>query len=67
MYNLRIKNFHVVSPSTSILTTNVNRSSDMVRWGGSGLILPENKIGPKKLKKNGTIVVNHYRTIVMGV
>jgi len=28
-----------------------NHLGDMVRWGGSGLILPENKIGQKKLKK----------------
>jgi len=34
MYNLEVKNFHVVNPRTSILTTNANHLGDMVRWGG---------------------------------
>ncbi len=49
MYNLEAKNFHVVNPS--ILSINANHLSDMVRWGGSGLILLENKIEQKKVEK----------------
>jgi hypothetical protein len=66
MYNLKIKNFHVVSPSTSILTTNVNHLGDMVKWGGNSLILPKNKTGQKKFTKKNTIVVNHYNGDVVG-
>jgi hypothetical protein len=66
MYNLKIKNFHVVSPSTSTLTTKANHLRDMVRWGGSGLILPKNKTRQKNLKKNKTIIVNHYSGDVVG-
>jgi hypothetical protein len=67
MYNLKVKNFHVVSPSTSIFTIKANHLSGMVRWGGSGLILLENIIKHKKLKENMTIIVNHYKTIIVGM
>jgi len=63
MYNLEAKNFHVVNPS--IITINANHLSDMVRWGGSGLILLENKIEQKKVEKNKTIVVDNYRTTIV--
>ena len=48
MYNLEVKNFHVVNPRTSILTTNANHLGDMVRWGGTGLIMLEDKTKQKK-------------------
>jgi hypothetical protein len=51
MYNLEVKNFCVVNPSTSILTTNANHLVDMVRWGGNGLILLKDKIEQKMLTK----------------
>jgi len=41
----------VVNPRTSILTTNANHLGDMVRWGGSGLILPKIKLSKKENKK----------------
>ncbi len=47
MYSLKLKNFHVVTPST--LSTNANHLGDMVRWRGSHLILL--KDGHEKLKK----------------
>jgi hypothetical protein len=65
MYNLEVKNFHVVNPRTSILTTNANHLGDMVRWGGSGLILFKDKIEQTKLEKNRTIVVDDYRTTII--
>ncbi len=48
MYNLKVKNFHVVSPSIITFTIKANHLSDMVRWGGSGLILLENITRHKK-------------------
>jgi hypothetical protein len=48
MYSFKLKNFHVVSPST--LNTNANHLGDMVRWGGSCLILLEDKTKHEKLK-----------------
>jgi hypothetical protein len=67
MYNLKVKNFHVVGPSTSTFTTKANHLGNMARWGGSGLILPKNKTRRNKLKENMTIIVNHYKTIIAGM
>jgi hypothetical protein len=67
MHNLKVKNFHVVSPITSIFTTKANHLGEMVRWGGSGLIFLENKMRHNKLKENMTIIVNHYKTIIVGM
>jgi hypothetical protein len=57
----------VISPNTSIFTTNENHLSDMVRWGGNGLIFPKNKTRHKNLKENMTIIVSHYKTIIVGM
>jgi hypothetical protein len=65
MYNSEIKNFHVVNPRTSILTTNANHLGDMDRWGGTGLILLEDKTKQKKLKTNRTTVVDDYKTTII--
>jgi hypothetical protein len=51
MYNLKVKNFHVVSPSIITFTIKANHLSDMVRWGGSGLILLENITRHKKIER----------------
>jgi hypothetical protein len=67
MYNLKIKNFHVISPNTSTFTTNENHLSDMVRWGGNGLIFLKNETRHKNLKENMTIIVSHYKTIIVGM
>jgi hypothetical protein len=51
--------------------TSANHLSDLVRWEGNGLTMPKDKIRQPKLEKTkqneGTSVVTHYKTIIVGL